>query len=276
MLHNIASTIELANGVLMPRLGLGTYKSAEGGDVEASVTAALELGYRSIDTASLYGNEAGIGSALAKSGVPRDEVFLTSKMWNDEQGYDRTLAAFGRTLDRLGTHYLDLYLVHWPREQTHDTWHALERLYAEGAVRAIGVCNHLQHHLEDLLRVAEVPPMVDQYEFHPWLQQPSLRTFCQGHGIVVEAWAPLMKGRVAEEPVLVEIATRLGRSPAQVALRWLLQQDVVAIPKSVRPERVRENADVFGFVLTDADMRAIAGADRSTRFGPEPNRGGER
>jgi diketogulonate reductase-like aldo/keto reductase len=276
MLTGLSDTVRLANGVEMPRLGLGTYKSAEGGDVERSVLAALELGYRSIDTASLYGNEAGIGQAIAASGVARDEIFLTSKVWNDEQGYDNTLAAFSRSLERLGTSYLDLYLVHWPREQTRETWRAIERLYAEGAVRAIGVCNHLEHHLEALLRVAEVAPMVNQYEMHPWLQQPSLREYCETHGIVVEAWAPLMKGRVAEEPVLVEIAARHGKSPAQVAIRWLLQRGVVTIPKSVHRERIAENAGVFDFGLTDAEMSAIDAVDRGYRFGPEPDRGGER
>ena len=276
MLTDITDTIELANGVTMPRLGLGTYKSAEGGDAERSVTAALEFGYRSIDTASLYGNEAGIGAAIAASGVPRSELFLTSKMWNDEQGFDTTLSAFERSLARLGTSYLDLYLVHWPREQTHDTWRALERLYAEGAVRAIGVCNHLEHHLEALLAVADVPPMIDQYEFHPWLQQPSLRAYCQSHGIVVEAWAPLMKGRVAEVPELVAIAAAHGKTPAQVAVRWLLQLDVVTIPKSVHAGRIAENADVFDFALTPAEMATIASLDRGYRFGPEPDRGGER
>ncbi|MDO8847035.1 MAG: aldo/keto reductase [Coriobacteriia bacterium] len=276
MLENMTATVRLANGVEMPRLGLGTYKSAEGGDVERSVAAALALGYRSIDTASLYGNEAGIGSAIAASGVPRDEIFLASKMWNDEQGYDETLTAYERSLKLLGTSYLDLYLVHWPRPQTPETWRALERLYAEGAVRAIGVCNHLEHHLEALLAVADVPPMVDQYESHPWLQQPALRAYCQAHDIVVEAWAPLMKGRVAEVPELVAIGAAHDKTPAQVAIRWLLQLEVVTIPKSVHAGRVAENADVFDFSLTAEEMGAIAALDRGYRFGPEPDRGGER
>jgi len=276
MLTDITSSVELANGVHMPRLGLGTYRSAEGGDVEGAVTAALELGYRSIDTASLYGNEAGIGRAIVASGVPREEIFLASKMWNNEQGYDETLAAFARSIERLGTDYLDLYLVHWPRYRTHETWRAMERLYAEGAVRAIGVCNHLEHHLEGLLAVAEVAPMVDQYEFHPWLQQPALRRYCDKHGIVVEAWAPLMKGRVAEVAELVSIGRAHDKSPAQVAVRWLLQHGAVTIPKSTHPERVAENADVFDFALTALEMHTIDLLDRGSRFGPEPDRGGER
>lgn len=276
MLADIKATVSLANGVEMPRLGLGTYKSADGREVTSAVEYALELGYRSFDTASLYGNEAGIGAAVAASGIPRDEIFLTSKMWNDEQGYDATLAAFERSLGRLGTDYLDLYLVHWPRAETPETWRAMERLLDEGAVRAIGVCNHLEHHLEALLRTATVPPMVDQYEFHPWLQQPSLREYCGRHGIVVEAWAPLMKGRVAEVPELVTIGERHGKSPAQVAIRWLLQQGVVTIPKSVHRERIAENAGVFDFELSEDEVQAIDRVDRGERFGPHPDNGGVR
>ena len=272
----IPSAITLSNGVVMPALGLGTYKSAEGGDVERAVSAALALGYRRIDTASLYGNESGIGAALRESDVPRDEVFIASKVWNDEQGYDATLAAFERSLTRLGTGYLDLYLVHWPRAETRETWRALERLYAEGTTRAIGVCNHLEHHLDALLAAADVPPMVNQYEFHPWLQQPALRAYCRERGITVEAWAPLMRGHAAEEPELARIASARGRTPGQVALRWLLQTGAAVIPKSVHAERIAENADVFGFELTDEEMAAIAAVDRGHRFGPEPDRGGER
>jgi diketogulonate reductase-like aldo/keto reductase len=276
MLTDISSTVRLRNGVEMPSLGLGTYKSPSGGEVERAVSSALELGYRSIDTASLYGNEAGIGAAITSSGIPRADLFLTSKVWNDEQGYTGTLAAFARSLERLGTDYLDLYLVHWPRAESLDTWRAMERLLDEGAARAIGVCNHLEHHLGELMRVAHVQPMVNQYEFHPWLQQRSLRDFCRRHEIVAEAWAPLMKGRVAEVPELVRIGERHGKTPAQVAIRWLLQQGVVTIPKSVHRERVAENADVFDFEIDPEEMAAIDALDRDLRFGPEPDRGGER
>lgn len=276
MLTDIASTVRLRNGVEMPRLGLGTYKSPSGGEVERAVSSALELGYRSIDTASLYGNEAGIGAAIAASGVPRTDLFLTSKVWNHEQGYEGTLAAFTRSLERLGTDYLDLYLVHWPRAESLDTWRAMERLLDEGAAHAIGVCNHLEHHLDELLQVANILPMVNQYEFHPWLQQRSLRDFCRRHDIVVEAWAPLMKGRVDEVPEIVRIGKRHDKSPAQVAIRWLLQQGVVTIPKSVHRERIAENADVFDFELDAGEMSAIDAVDRNLRIGPEPDRGGER
>jgi diketogulonate reductase-like aldo/keto reductase len=275
-LHDITATVRLSNGVRMPRLGLGTYKAQQGGDVEREVSAALETGYRSIDTASLYENEEGIASAIRTSGIPRTELFITSKVWNSEQGYNSTFRAFDRSLKRLGTDYLDLYLVHWPRPETPETWRAIERLYAEGMVRAIGVCNHLQHHLEDLISRAEVVPMVDQYEFHPWLQQPSLREYCFAHDIVPEAWAPVMKGHVGEVAELVEIGRRHSKSPAQVAIRWILQHGMVTIPKSVHAERVRENAEVFDFALSAEEMATIDGLDRGYRFGPEPDRGGVR
>lgn len=282
-LTGLSATVQLANGVAMPRLGLGTYKSAEGGDVEGAVRAALEIGYRGIDTASLYGNEGGIGQAVRDSGVPREELFIASKVWNTEQGYESTLRSFEGTLERLETDYLDLFLIHWPQPQTDEswrgtleTWRALEHLYAEGATRAIGVCNFLVHHLELLIATAEVMPMVNQYEFHPWLQQPHLRAYCREMRIVAQAWAPLMKGRVAEVPELVTIAEAHGKSPAQVALRWILQHGMVTIPKSVHRERIAENADVFDFALTDEEMAMIDLADRNHRFGPEPDKGGHR
>lgn len=282
-LTGLSATVPLANGVPMPRLGLGTYRSAEGGDVEGAVLAALEIGYRGIDTASLYGNEAGIGRAVRESGVPRDELFIASKVWNTEQGYESTLRSFQGSIERLGTDYLDLFLIHWPQPQTDETWRgtletwrALEHLYADGAVRAIGVCNFLVHHLELLMATAEVVPMVNQYEFHPWLQQPHLGSFCREWRIVQQAWAPLMKGRVGEVPELVTIGEAHGKSPAQVALRWILQRGMVTIPKSVHRERIAENADVFDFSLTDEEVAMIDLVDRNHRFGPEPDKGGHR
>jgi len=273
MLHGIGDTISLANGVQMPRLGLGTYRSAQGGDVEGAVTYALKIGYRGIDTASMYKNEEGIGRAVADSSVPRKAIFIASKVWNDEQGYDATLAACERSLRRLGTDYLDLYLVHWPRPETAETWRAMERLLAEGTVRAIGVCNHLRHHLESLFDTAEMPPMVDQYEFHPWLQQPELLDWCEAHDVVVQAWAPLIRGRGAEVPELVKIGERHGKSPAQVTLRWILQHGVVTIPKSIHRERIAENADLYDFALSDDEMRAIDVVDQGKRLGPHPDVG---
>lgn len=272
MTADIRDTVRLSNGVMMPRLGLGTYKSAEGGDVERAVAHALKLGYRHIDTASFYGNEAGIGRAIADSGVPRDELFVATKVWNDEQGYDATLTAFEHSLMRLDAGYIDLYLVHWPRPETPETWRAMERLLTEGRVRAIGVCNHLTRHLEALLREARIAPVVNQFEMHPWLKQPDLLEACRSNGIVAEAWSPLMRGRAAEEPVLVRIGARHRKSAAQVAIRWALQHDVVVIPKSVTPSRIAENADVFDFELTGEDMREIDAIPHGERLGPHPDR----
>lgn len=273
MTLSIESTLRLANGVEMPRLGLGTYKAAEGSEVEREVAVALEAGYRSIDTASLYGNEAGIGRAIASSGISREELFLTTKVWNDEQGHRHTLEAFDRSLDRLGTAYVDLYLVHWPIA-THyaGTWRAMEELYATGRARAVGVCNFLAHHLQALEKVATIRPMVDQVEFHPRLQQPGLQAYCEERGIVFEAWAPIMRGRVFEIPEMIEIGRRHGKSAAQVAIRWVLQSGHVVIPKSVDPERIRGNADVFDFELSAGEMREIAALDTGERIGPDPER----
>ncbi len=266
----LQSTVTLANGVEMPRFGLGTYK-ARGEDVEQSVLTALELGYRSIDTASMYENEEVIGRALREGGVPREDVFLTTKVWNDEQGFAETQRALARSLRRLGTDYIDLYLVHWPvREHFYETWQAMESLLAEGYARAIGVCNFLVPHLELLAEKADVMPMVDQYEFHPYLQQPGLHAYCDENGIAVEAWAPIMRGRVDAVEALVEIGERHSKSPAQVSLRWLLQRGAIVIPKSVHAGRIRENAELFDFELSDAEMAAIDALDRGERLGRDP------
>lgn len=268
----IASTIQIAPGVHMPRLGLGTYKTAPGREIEDAVAEALHLGYRSIDTASLYGNEEGIGRAIAASDVPRDEVFVTSKVWNDEQGYEGTLAAFGRSAERLGLDYLDLYLVHWPLPRhLEDTWQAMEELHATGRARAIGVCNHLEHHLRSLLEIAVTPPVVNQIEFHPRLQQPALQALCREHGIAIEAWAPLMRGGVFDIPEISRVASEHGVTEAQVAVRWVLQKGYVVIPKSVHAERIAHNADVYGFELSAADMAAIDALDTGERVGRHPD-----
>lgn len=269
---DITSTVTLANGVQMPRFGFGTYKAAEGREVEAAVAAALEAGYRSIDTASLYRNEDGIGRAIRSSGIDRHELFLTTKVWNDEQGHVGTLEACQRSLERLGTGYVDLYLVHWPIARHYaGTWQAMEEILDSGHSRAIGVCNFLPRHLRELAAVAEVQPMVDQVELHPRLQQPELQAYCREHGIVQEAWAPIMRGRVFDIPEMVEIGRTHGKSAAQVAIRWVLQSGHVVIPKSVHAERIRENANVFDFELTDAEMAVLGGLDRSERIGKDPD-----
>ena len=268
----LESTVQLRGGKSLPQLGFGTYKIEEGEEVSSAVKAALATGYRLIDTASFYGNEEGIGKAIWASGVPRKDIFVTTKVWNDEQGYKRTMRALQNSIRRLDIGYVDLLLIHWPIQETMaSTWRAMERLITEGKTRAIGVANFLPHHMDYLLQTAEFIPYVDQVEFHPWLQQPELQEYLAEKGIALEAWAPLMQGRVDECEELVSIAEKHGVTPAQVSLRWILQLGHIAIPKSVTPERIAENADVFGFELDEEDMALIAEADRGERFGPDPD-----
>ncbi|MBS3742386.1 MAG: aldo/keto reductase, partial [Candidatus Cloacimonetes bacterium] len=222
------------------------------------VHRALETGYRLIDTASVYGNEEGVGKAVRESDLPREEVFVTSKVWNTDQGYERTLKAFDKSMNRLGLDYLDLYLIHWPVSDLYkDTWKALEKLYNEGRIRAIGVSNFLIHHLKDLMEDAEITPMVNQVEFHPHLVQQELHDFCQKNQIQSEAWAPLMRGKVNEIPLLKGLAEKYEKTPAQIVLRWDLQKGVATIPKSSNPERIRSNADIFDFELSEGDVKRI-------------------
>ncbi|MFK7961271.1 MAG: aldo/keto reductase [Phycisphaerales bacterium] len=273
-IDSITSSVMLPGDVAMPRLGLGTWKSAEGDEVERAVRAALDLGYRHIDTAAIYGNEAGVGRAIRESGIDRDEIFITTKVWNDDQrlGPDAVRAALDTSLSKLGIERLDLWLVHWPvKGHWSDTWPVMEEALASGRVRAIGVSNFQVHHIEELVRSCQVRPMVNQVEFHPQLRQPELMACCREHGIVHEAWSPLMQGRIGEVADIVEIAGRLDRTPAQVVLRWNLQHGTVTIPKSVRAERLAENAAIFDFELTEADMATIDGLDRAERIGPHPD-----
>ena len=231
MIRSSEERAELHNGVRMPWLGLGTWKAAEGGEVEQAVRWALEIGYRHIDTASAYGNEAGVGRAIRDSGVPREEIFVTTKVWNSDQGYDKTRRAFDASLARLGMGYVDLYLIHWPVKSLFtDTWTALEAIYKSGHAKAIGVSNFLVHHLRDLLATARIVPMVNQFEFHPHLVQPELLRFCRENRIQPQAWSPLMKGDVGSVTKLAEIARKYDKSPAQLVLRWDLQHGVVTIP----------------------------------------------
>jgi diketogulonate reductase-like aldo/keto reductase len=269
--RHVAETTTLNNGVKMPWFGLGVYKTQEGPEVENAVAAALEAGYRLIDTAALYGNETGVGNAIRASGIRREEVFVTTKVWNSDQGYDETLRAFEASLARLGFDYVDLYLVHWPvKGKYKDTWRALERLYKEGLTRAIGVSNFHIHHLEDLMSSCEVKPAVNQVECHPLLTQTELRKFCREQNIAFQAWAPIMKGQL-DLPVLTELAAKYGKTPAQIVLRWDLQSDILTIPKSIRPERIRENANIFDFELSDEDMARIDALNQNSRFGADPD-----
>ncbi|MFF8770324.1 aldo/keto reductase [Kitasatospora sp. NPDC015120] len=266
-------TVKLNNGVEIPQLGFGVFQVPDD-QTTAAVASALEAGYRSIDTAAIYGNEAGVGRALAEAGVPREDLFITTKLWNADQGYDETLRAFDASLAKLGLETLDLYLIHWPtpaRDLYLDSWRAIERLAAEGRIRAAGVSNFQPAHLQRLLDNSELVPAVNQVELHPGLQQAELRAFHAEHGIATEAWSPLAQGAVLDDPAITAIAERTGKSAAQVVLRWHLQLGNIVIPKSVTPARIRQNLDVFDFELTGEDMAAIAATDRGLRTGPHPD-----
>lgn len=272
MLTNLKDTTTLHNGVKMPWMGLGVFKVTEGEEVIQSVKAALRNGYISIDTAAIYGNEEGVGQAIRESAVPREELFITSKVWNSDQGYESTLNAFETSLSKLGLEYLDLYLIHWPgKDKYKDTWKALEKLYKDGRVRAIGVSNFQIHHLEDLISSAEIKPMVNQVEYHPHLTQKELQAFCKKEGIQLEAWSPLKQGQLLNEPILVDIAHKYNKSVAQVIIRWDLQNGVVTIPKSIKEHRIIENADVFNFELSTEDMGKIDGLNQDSRAGSHPD-----
>ncbi|MFD9392438.1 aldo/keto reductase [Streptomyces sp. NPDC060000] len=265
--------IILNNGVEMPQLGFGVWQVPDD-EAEQAVSTALEAGYRSIDTAAIYGNEEGTGKAIASSGVPRKDIFVTTKLWNSDQGYDSTLRAFDASLDKLGLDYLDLYLIHWPlpsRDGYVDSYKAFEKLLADGRVRAIGVSNFLPEHLKRLVGETSVVPAVNQIELHPHLQQHASREVHTEQGIVTEAWSPLGQGKgLLEVPAIVAIARKHERTPAQVVLRWHLQLGNVVIPKSVTPSRIKENIDVFDFSLDTEDLAAISALNEDRRIGPDP------
>ncbi len=271
MATQIKDTATLHNGVKMPWLGLGVWRVSEGNEVESAVKAAIRAGYRSIDTAAIYKNEEGVGKAIKESGVSREELFVTTKVWNADQGYDSTLVAFEESRKKLGLEYIDLYLVHWPvKGKFKDTWKALEKLYHDGAVRAIGVSNFQIHHLQDVMADCTIKPMVNQVEYHPLLIQRELLAFCKENQIQMEAWSPLMQGNL-DQPLLHELSQKYGKSPAQIVLRWDLQNGVVTIPKSITESRIIENADIFDFELSAEDMEKISGLNQNKRFGPDPD-----
>lgn len=262
----------LHNGVEMPWVGLGVYKADSDNEVEEAILTALNEGYRSIDTASFYDNEEGVGRALKAAAVPREELFITTKVWNDDHGYDNTIKAFHESRRKLGLEVIDLYLIHWPVAGLFkETWHALEKLYEEGYVRAVGVSNFQPHHLEELKQSAEIFPMVNQVEYHPWLTQPELHKYCKENHVQMEAWSPLTRGRKLDDETITALAEKYGKTPAQVILRWDLQKGVVTIPKSVTPERIRENANIFDFELTEEDVEKISDLNEDLRFGPDPD-----
>jgi diketogulonate reductase-like aldo/keto reductase len=271
-LTNINGTAILANGVKMPYLGLGVFKSRDGSEVIDAVTFALEAGYRHIDTASIYQNEKGVGTAIKNYPINRKDVFITSKVWNADQGYESTIKAFNASLEKLGTDYLDLYLVHWPvKGKYKETYRALETLYGEGKVKAIGVSNFLTHHIEDLLGEAKIVPMVNQIEFHPYLIQPNLLDACKKNNILVEAWSPLMQGQIFSIKELQIIAAKYKKSIAQVTLRWNLQKGIITIPKSAKKDRIIENGNIFDFIISEEDMKIIDSLDRNQRIGADPD-----
>ena len=268
---NLQSSKSLTNGIEMPRLGLGVYKMTEREETLQAIDKALKVGYRAIDTASLYGNEVEVGEAIRYSGIAREDIFVTTKVWNSDHGYDATLRAFEVSLKKLNLEYLDLYLTHWAVPETfEETYRAIERLYDEKLIRATGVSNHHEHHLEKLLAKANVAPMVNQVEVHPYLQQDALKAFCGKHQIAVTAWSPLGRGGVLNDPAILEISQEVGKTAAQVVLRWHLQNDTIIIPKSVTPSRIEENAQIFDFELTAGQMDKLHALNRNQRFGQDP------
>ncbi|NAS10928.1 aldo/keto reductase [Poritiphilus flavus] len=269
---DLQGTFTLHNGVAMPYFGLGVYLSEDGQEVVNAVKWAIEAGYRHVDTASIYNNEEGVGRGIKESPEARENIFVVSKVWNNDQGYDSTLKAFDASMKRLDLDYLDLYLVHWPVAGKYkETWKALEQLYKEKRVRAIGVSNFLQHHLEDLMTGVEIVPMVNQMEFHPYLVQQELLDFCQKHQIQYEAWSPMMQGKIFGMETFQKLAKKYGKSIAQVVLRWNLQKGVITIPKSSKRERIIANADIFDFALEEEDVKYLDSMDRGQRFGPDPD-----
>ncbi|WP_106769155.1 aldo/keto reductase [Paenibacillus faecalis] len=261
----------LHDGVNMPWLGLGVYKTQEGEEVIQSVKSAVAAGYRSIDTAAIYRNEEGVGKAIRECGVSREELFITTKVWNEDQGYESTLKAFETSRKKLGLEIIDLYLIHWPgKDKYKETWKALIHLKKEGFVRSIGVSNFQIHHLRDIIEDSGVVPTVNQVELHPLNTQKELLQYARENNIVLEAWSPLMQGHL-DQPVIARIAEKYGKTAAQVILRWDLQNGIIVIPKSVKEHRIRENAGIFDFELSAEDMAAIDALNENKRFGPNPD-----
>nr|WP_286906885.1 aldo/keto reductase [Clostridium sp. UBA1652] len=269
----------LSNGYKIPCVGFGTWQTPDGDTAVSSVKAALSFGYKHIDTAAVYGNEKSVGTGIAESKVPREELFVTSKVWNKDRGYEKTIAAFNKTLSDLGLDYLDLYLIHWPAnskqfsnwdELNLETWRAMTQLYKEGKIRAIGVSNFLPHHLKSLMKT-EIPPMINQIEFHPGQMQRETVDYCKKHNMLVEAWSPLGTGRMLSNETLKEIAAKYNKSVAQLCIRWGLQNEVLPLPKSVTPSRIKENTEIFDFVISDEDMSTISSMEYCGGSGMNPD-----
>lgn len=284
-MKDIVPRITLNNHVQIPQLGLGVWQAQDGAEVEAAVTSAINAGYRLIDTAAIYGNEAGVGAAVKASSVPREDLFITTKVWNADQGYDSTLKAFDHSMELLGLDYLDMYLIHWPtpaNKRYIETWKAMEELHAQGRIKTLGVCNFQVSHLEDLMAHATIQPSVNQIELHPYFPQQELRQFGRDHNIAIESWSPIGgsggsggKGTsdiaLLDQPVLQTIGEKYNKTPAQVVIRWHVQNGLIVIPKSVRPGRIVENINVFDFELTDQDMISIDSLETGKRGGGDPD-----
>lgn len=277
MTTHVKETVTLNNGEKMPWLGLGVFRVEEGNTLVEAVKTAIKQGYRSIDTAAIYANEAGVGQgikeALEETGLRREDLFITSKVWNADLSYEDTLQAYETSLEKLGLEYLDLYLIHWPVEGKYTgAWKALEELYKQGRVKSIGVSNFQIHHLEELMKTATVKPVINQVEFHPRLTQKELLAYCKEHDIQLEAWSPLMNGELLEEELLKDLADKYGKTSAQIVLRWDLQHGVITIPKSTNELRIAENVDIFDFDLSMEDMAQIDQLNQNRRIGPDPDR----
>ncbi len=247
----------LSNGVKMPSIGFGTYKSGNDEETAKIIKYALEIGYRQIDTASFYGNEVGIGNGIKESGINREDIFLVTKLWNDDHGYDKTIEAFNKSLERLQVNYIDLYLVHWPNKLNSETWKAFEYLYKTGKVKAIGVCNFKIGHLEELKKTAEIMPMVNQIEIHPQSSKNDMLSYCKENNIQLVAWSPIMRGKLFSNNLMIDLAEKYKKTIAQIILRWHVQRGIIPIPKSSNEERIKENLSIFDFELSNDDMRTI-------------------
>lgn len=278
-MNKMSDNFTLSNVYKIPCVGFGTWQTPDGDTAVSSVKAALSFGYKHIDTAAVYGNEKSVGTGISESKVSREELFVTSKVWNKDRGYEKTIAAFNKTLDDLGLDYLDLYLIHWPAnakqfsnwdEINLETWRAMTKLYKEGKIRSIGVSNFLPHHLKSLMKT-EIPPMVNQIEFHPGQMQNETVDYCKKHNMLVEAWSPLGTGRMLSNEKLKEIAAKYDKSVAQLCIRWCLQNEVLPLPKSVTPSRIQENSEIFDFVISNEDMSLINSMEYCGGSGMNPD-----
>lgn len=261
----------LNNDLKMPILGLGTYKVKDYRDLDLSVKTALEIGYRHIDTASFYENEEALGKIIKESSVNRDDLFIATKLWNTDHGYEKTINAFNSSLKKLKTDYVDLYLIHWPNPNHKETWRAMEKLYRDGYIKAIGVSNYKVHHIKELTNNFEITPAVNQIEFHPELVQSELMDFCKNEKIQVEAWSPLMRGKIFGIELFKELSKKYNKSISQIVLRWDIQMGTSTIPKSIKPERIKENSEIFDFVISDEDMKKISSLNINKRISHDPD-----